>query len=93
MLNYSIYPLTIIIIIIYFIFKDDLIYFYDNIVIFLLNYLNIIKLITIYFEIGFCYGAIHRYTNKVFDRKQEYIPFILGKLYYDEIEIKAKFRK
>ena len=40
LLNYSIYPLTIIIVIIYLIFKDYLIYFYDNIVIFLLNYLN-----------------------------------------------------
>ena len=34
-----------------------------------------------------------RYTYKVCRGKEEYIPFILGKLYYDEIEIKAKFRK
>jgi hypothetical protein len=93
LLNYSIYPLTIIIVIIYLIFKDYLIYFYDNIVIFLLNYSNTIKLISIYFEIGFCYIAIYRYTYKVSPGKEEYIPFILGKLYYDEIEIKAKFKK
>ena len=93
LLNYSIYPLTIIIVIIYLVFKDYLIYFYDNIVIFLLNYLNIIKLISIYFEIGFCYSSIYRYSYKVCRGKEEYIPFILGKLYYDEIEIKAKFRK
>lgn len=89
LLNYSIYPLTIIIVIIYLIFKDYLIYFYDNIVIFLLNYLNIIKLMSIYFEIGFCYSAIYRYTYKVSRGKEEYIPFILGKLYYNKIKIKT----
>ena len=93
LLKYSIYPLTIIIVIIYLIFKDYWIYFYDNFVIFLLNYLNIIKLISIYFEIGFCYSAIYRYTYKVSRGKEEYIPFILGKLYYNEIKIKAKFKK
>ena len=93
LLSCSIYPLTIIIVIIYLVFKDYLIYFYDNIVIFLLNYLNIIKLISIYFEIGFCYSAIYRYTYKVSHGKEEYIPFILGKLYYNEIKIKAKFKK
>ena len=93
LLNYSIIPLTIIVVIIYLIFKDYLIYFYDNIAIFLLNYLNIIELMSIYFEIGFCYSSIYRYTYKVCRGKEEYIPFILGKLYYDEIEIKAKFRK
>ena len=47
---------------------------------------------SIYFEVGFCYGAFTRYCDKVFSGKKIY-SFVLGKIYYDEIEIKAKFRK
>lgn len=91
--KYSIYPGIIIIAIIYIIFKDFILSFYNNYLIFLLNYLNILKLISIYFEVGFCYGAFTRYCYKIFCRKEEYIPYILGKIFFDEIAIKKKFKK
>lgn len=91
--KYSKFLMIIIVPIIYIIFKDYLIYFYKNVLIFILNYLNILKLMSIYFNVGFCYGAIPRYYYKTFSRKKEYTPYILGKIYFDEIKIKNKFRK
>ena len=86
------YPFIIIIAIIYFPLKEELmsIYHNDDILCFL-NYLNILDLFLTYFEIGFSCGSLLRYFYAVFTRREEYKQFILGKLCLYGENIKTEF--
>ena len=82
---------SIFLIIIYFIFKN----FYDNTFQFLLNYLNILDLLTFYFEIGFSLGSINVLYKKAFGNRKEYEDFLLGKIsiYKQKKELISEFSK
>ena len=71
---------TILLIILYFFFKN----FYDNTFEFLLNYLNILDLAKIYFEIGYSLGSVFLLYKKAFTKEEEYEHFLLGKLSFYE---------
>ena len=87
------YIFIIIIAIIYFPLKEELMDIYHNDeLLYFLNYLNILDLIYTYFEIGYSCGSLLRYFYAVFTRKEEYQHFILGKLSIYEKEIKTEFR-
>ena len=81
---------SIFLIILYFIFKN----FYDNTFQFLLNYLNILDLLTFYFEIGFSLGSINVLCKKAFEEKEDFENFLLGKIsiYKKETELIPKFK-
>ena len=88
------YVFIIIILIIYFPFKDELLSIYhDDGILFFLNYLNILDLIYTYFDIGFSCGSMLRYFYAVFTRREEYQEFLLGKLSIYEEDIKKDFRR
>jgi len=88
-------PIIIILILaaIYFIFQNFFKYIYDNYIVFLLNYLNLYNLFYLYFLIGFSIGAIVRDFYKYFKLEDEYISFLLGKLFFYEKETKESFKK
>ena len=88
------YPFILIIVIIYFPLREQLmdIYYNDDILYFL-NYLNILDLLMTYFEIGFSCGSLLRYFFAVFTRREEYKLFILGKLSIYQQEIKKEFTR
>ena len=86
------YPFIILIAIIYFPLKDELMSLYHNDdLLYFLNYLNILDLFLTYFEIGFSCGSLLRYFYAVFTRKEEYKQFILGKLSLYGKDIKTEF--
>ena len=86
------YPFIILIAIIYFPLKDELMSIYHNDdLLYFLNYLNILDLFLTYFEIGFSCGSLLRYFYAVFTRREEYKHFILGKLSLYEENIKTEF--
>ena len=86
------YPFIVIIIIIYFPLKEELLSIYHNDeLLYFLNYLNIWDLICTYFEIGFSCGSLLRYFYAVFTRREEYRMFILGRLSLYEHNIKQEF--
>ena len=88
------YVFIIIILIIYFPFKNELLSIYhDDGILFFLNYLNILDLIYTYFDIGFSCGSMLRYFYAVFTRREEYQEFLLGKLSIYEEDIKKDFRR
>ena len=88
------YVFIIIVLIIYFPFKEELMVIYHNYsILYFLNYLNILDLIYTYFDIGFSCGAMLRYFYAVFTRREEYQEFILGKLSIYEEDIKKDFRR
>ena len=88
------YPFIIIILIIYFPLKDQLLEIYnDDDLLYFLNYLNILDLLMTYFEIGFSCGSLLRYFFAVFTRREEYKLFILGKLSLYQQEIKKEFTR
>jgi hypothetical protein len=88
------YPFIIIILIIYFPLKEEIMSVYQNDeLLYFLNYLNILDLILTYFEIGFSCGSLLRYFYSVFTRVKEYQQFILGKLYLYEKDIKKEFTR
>ena len=88
------YPFIIIIVIIYFPLKEELLSIYHNDdLLYFLNYLNILDLIYTYFEIGFSCGSLLRYFYAVFTRREEYQEFILGRLCLYEKNIKKDFRR
>ena len=88
------YVFIIIVLIIYFPFKDELLSIYhDDGILFFLNYLNILDLIYTYFDIGFSCGSMLRYFYAVFTRREEYQEFLLGKLSIYEEDIKKDFRR
>jgi predicted RNase H-like nuclease (RuvC/YqgF family) len=68
-------------------------YIYGNYILFLLNYSNLFDLVYLYFLIGFSVGAIVRDFYKYFKLEDEYISFILGKLFFYEKETKESFKK
>ena len=80
---------TILLIILYFCFKD----FYDNTFDFLLNYLNIIDLLNNYIEVGYSLGNITLLYKKAFSQKENYKYFLLGKLSFYEKKKLEKFKK
>ena len=86
------YLFIVLIAIIYFPLKDELMSIYHNDdILYFLNYLNILDLFLTYFEIGFSCGSLLRYFYAVFNRRDEYKQFILGKLSLYEKNIKAEF--
>ena len=86
------YPFIILIAIIYFPLKDELMSIYHNDdLLYFLNYLNILDLFLTYFEIGFSCGSLLRYFYAVFTRREEYKHFILGKLSLYEENVKTEF--
>ena len=88
------YPFIIIILIIYFPLKDELMAIYHNDdLLYFLNYLNILDLIYTYFEIGFSCGSLLRYFYSVFTRREEYQHFVLGRLSLYEQNIKKEFKR
>ena len=88
------YPFILIIVIIFFPLKAELMSIYqDDELLYFLNYLNILDLIYTYFEIGFSCGSILRYFYAVFTRREEYQHFILGRLSLYEKDIKKEFRR
>ena len=88
------YPFILIILIIFFPLKDELMSIYqDDELLYFLNYLNILDLIYTYFEIGFSCGSLPRYFYAVFTRREEYQHFILGKLSLYEKDIKKEFKR
>ena len=88
------YVFIIIILIIYFPFKNELLSIYhDDGILFFLIYLNILDLIYTYFDIGFSCGSMLRYFYAVFTRREEYQEFLLGKLSIYEEDIKKDFRR
>ena len=86
------YAFIIVILILYFPLKEELLSVYHNDeLLYFLNYLNIWDLIYTYFEIGFSCGSLLRYFYAVFTRREEYRMFILGKLSLYEKNIKEEF--
>ena len=66
--------------------------YHNDDILYLLNYLNILVLFPTYFEIGFSYGSLLRYFYPLFNRREEYKQFILGKLLFlYGKEIKTEF--
>ena len=88
------YPFILIVVIIFFPLKNELMSIYNNDeILYFLNYLNILDLIYTYFEIGFSCGSILRYFYAVFSRRQEYNHFILGRLSMYQQSIKKDFKR
>ena len=88
------YPFILIVVILFFPLKEELMSVYNNDeILYFLNYLNILDLIYTYYEIGFSCGSILRYFYAVFTRREEYNHFILGKLSIYEQSIKKDFKR
>ena len=79
--------------VIYFTFQNFFEYIYQNYITFLLNCLNLYNLFYLYYLIGFSVGAIVRDFYKYFKLEDEYISFLLGKLFFYEKETKESFKK
>ena len=88
-LNLNAYWLTVIGLIIHAIFVD----FYENTLKFLLNYLNIMDLINVYFEIAYSLVNLTLYYNKLFKLNEEYKYFMLGKMSIYKRKRLEKFKK
>ena len=79
--------------IIYLTFQNFFEYLYGNYIVFLLNYSNLFNLVYLYFLIGFSVGAVFRDFYKYFKLEDDYISFLLGKLFFYEKETKESFKK
>jgi len=66
---------------------------YSNTLEFLLNYLNIYDLITVYIEIAYSIGNLTLYYNKAIKLRDEYKYFILGKMSIYRREKIEKFKE
>ena len=89
-------PCAIILGIIFFIFKQQILDIYNNFGTYFLNYLNILDLILYYYEFGFSIWDCFRYcyrTCKCCQNGDEYKLYIKGKLIYHKKELSEELEK
>ena len=89
-------PLAIILGIVFFIFKEQILDIYINFGTYFLNYLNILDLIFYYYEFGFSIWDCFRYLYRTFKCCQngdEYKLYIKGKLIYHKNKISEELEK
>lgn len=86
-------PGAIILGIAYLFAKEQILDYYDNVLVYYLNYFNILDLIFMYFEFGFSIMDTVRYYCRTCCKKEEYKNYIKGKLIYYKREYKKKIKK
>ena len=85
-------PVAIILGIVYLFYKEKILYYYKNVLVYYLNYLNILDLVKLYFELGFCVTDSIRYFCRACCQKNVYKKYIKGKLIYHKQQLYYKFQ-
>ena len=73
--------------------KDEILGYYDNVLIYYLNYLNLFDLICMYFEFGFSTMDTVKYCSRTCCKKDIYKLYIQGKLLYHKRKLYKEFEK
>ena len=73
--------------------KDKILGYYNNVLVYYLNYLNIFDLICMYFEFGFSIMDTVRYCSRTCCKRDVYKSYIKGKLIYHKRKYFKEFKK
>ena len=73
--------------------KDEILGYYDDVLVYYINYLNIYDLICMYFEFGFSAMDTVRYCSRTCCKKGTYKLYIQGKLMYHKRKLYKEFEK
>ena len=89
--NLWIIPVLIILGIAYLLYKEEILDYYKNVLVYYLNYLNIIDLINLYFELGFSIMDSYRYCCRTCCKFDVYEKYIKGKIKYHKQQLDLEF--
>ena len=73
--------------------KDEIMGYYDDVLVYYLNYLNLFDLICMYFEFGFSTMDTVKYCSRTCCKKDTYKLYIQGKLLYHKRKLYKEFEK
>jgi hypothetical protein len=73
--------------------KDEILGYYDDVLVYYLNYLNLFDLICMYFEFGFSAMDTVKYCSRTCCKKDIYKLYIQGKLLYHKRKLYKEFEK
>ena len=93
LLELWIVPIVIILGILFFPFQEQILDFYDNVFVYFLNYLNILDLVNLYFELGFSIFDSIRNFCRTCCKKNIYKKYVQGKLIYLKRKRTKKLKK
>ena len=92
-INLWVIPAAIVLGLAFLCFKDPILNYYDNVLVYYLNYLNIFDLICAYFEFGFSIMDCFRYCFRTCCYKDLYKRYVKGMLIYYERKIDEELGK